>query len=334
MRLVVNGADVEVDERHAKTPAAVGTPGRVGVARDEVRVRGGVLRSMHGADRRAEHEVVPDRHRAGGRQAGDDGRGRSGTVVDAVRDAWHRRQRRAVRLLPARADACARGLLLTSNQAPDDATIDTWMNGNLCRCGTYPRIRAAIHEAARTLASGDDPAPLVAAPELEMGRADTPRRRRSGSSVHSRSGPDGTIVVYSSQIEMGQGIHTGLATIVAEELDADFDSVRVVNASNGAAHQRRVRQSRRGRRVPVNGRVELDEGVLGALPPDRCAGARQARGRGGGAVGCARRRGRVRIGRRAHASGRETTFAELAARAEQLPVPDGVQPEGPFGVHS
>jgi len=35
---------------------------------------------------------------------------------------------------------------------------------------------------------------------------------------------DGTIVAFSSQIEMGQGIHTGLATIVAEELDADFDS--------------------------------------------------------------------------------------------------------------
>src|SRR6185369_6443129 len=46
--------------------------------------------------------------------------------------------------------------------------------------------------------------------------------------------PDGTIVAYSSQIEMGQGVHTGLATIVAEELDADFDSIRVVNATNGA----------------------------------------------------------------------------------------------------
>src|SRR5260370_27749306 len=33
---------------------------------------------------------------------------------------------------------------------------------------------------------------------------------------------------------MGQGAHTGLATIVAEELDADFASVRVVNAANGA----------------------------------------------------------------------------------------------------
>ena len=32
---------------------------------------------------------------------------------------------------------------------------------------------------------------------------------------------------------MGQGIHTGLATIVAEELDAEFERVRVVNAANG-----------------------------------------------------------------------------------------------------
>jgi isoquinoline 1-oxidoreductase subunit alpha len=38
--------------------------------------------------------------------------------------------------------------LLTSNPEPDDAAIDTWMSGNLCRCDTYPRIRAAIHDAA------------------------------------------------------------------------------------------------------------------------------------------------------------------------------------------
>src|SRR4029077_5453198 len=45
---------------------------------------------------------------------------------------------------------------------------------------------------------------------------------------------NGTVVAYSNQIEMGQGVHTGLATIVAEELDADFASVRVVNAANGS----------------------------------------------------------------------------------------------------
>jgi len=42
--------------------------------------------------------------------------------------------------------------LLTSNKKPTDDDIDAAMSGNICRCGTYPRIRAAIHEAANTLA--------------------------------------------------------------------------------------------------------------------------------------------------------------------------------------
>ena len=38
--------------------------------------------------------------------------------------------------------------LLAENPNPTDADIDAAMNGNLCRCGTYPRIRQAIHAAA------------------------------------------------------------------------------------------------------------------------------------------------------------------------------------------
>jgi len=38
--------------------------------------------------------------------------------------------------------------LLTHNPNPDDAAIDAAMAGNICRCGTYPRIRAAIKQAA------------------------------------------------------------------------------------------------------------------------------------------------------------------------------------------
>ncbi|TPB56298.1 isoquinoline 1-oxidoreductase [Burkholderia pseudomallei] len=41
--------------------------------------------------------------------------------------------------------------LLEQNPAPTDADIDAAMNGNICRCATYTRIRAAIHEAAATL---------------------------------------------------------------------------------------------------------------------------------------------------------------------------------------
>jgi isoquinoline 1-oxidoreductase alpha subunit len=42
--------------------------------------------------------------------------------------------------------------LLSGNPKPADADIDAAMAGNLCRCATYHRIRAAIHEAARALA--------------------------------------------------------------------------------------------------------------------------------------------------------------------------------------
>jgi isoquinoline 1-oxidoreductase alpha subunit len=39
--------------------------------------------------------------------------------------------------------------LLATTPNPTDAEIDAAMEGNLCRCGTYPRIRAAIHDAAQ-----------------------------------------------------------------------------------------------------------------------------------------------------------------------------------------
>ncbi len=42
--------------------------------------------------------------------------------------------------------------LLNANKKPSDADIDAAMSGNICRCGTYPRIRAAIHAAATKLA--------------------------------------------------------------------------------------------------------------------------------------------------------------------------------------
>ena len=41
--------------------------------------------------------------------------------------------------------------LLATNPKPSDADIDAAMSGNVCRCATYVRIRAAIHEAAKSL---------------------------------------------------------------------------------------------------------------------------------------------------------------------------------------
>lgn len=44
--------------------------------------------------------------------------------------------------------------LLAKNSNPSDADIDAAMNGNLCRCGTYVRIREAIHKAASLARNG------------------------------------------------------------------------------------------------------------------------------------------------------------------------------------
>jgi isoquinoline 1-oxidoreductase alpha subunit len=49
--------------------------------------------------------------------------------------------------------------LLAKNKAPTDADIDVAMSGNICRCGTYNRVRAAIKVAARGKGS---PAPAAA----------------------------------------------------------------------------------------------------------------------------------------------------------------------------
>lgn len=76
--------------------------------------------------------------------------GSGAAVARAVQDAW-------VTLDVAQCGYCQSGqimaatALLAANRAPTDADIDTAMQGNLCRCGTYPRIRAAIHAAAAAL---------------------------------------------------------------------------------------------------------------------------------------------------------------------------------------
>ena len=81
--------------------------------------------------------------------------GLSGAVAEAVRAAWRS-------LDVVQCGYCQSGqimsanALLASNPAPADADIDAAMNGNLCRCGTYVRIRAAIHEAAGKLEEGPD----------------------------------------------------------------------------------------------------------------------------------------------------------------------------------
>ena len=78
--------------------------------------------------------------------------GLNGSEADAVWEAW-------VALDVTQCGYCQPGqvmsavALLKNKPAPTDADIDEAMSGNLCRCGTYPRIRSAIHRAAQTLSA-------------------------------------------------------------------------------------------------------------------------------------------------------------------------------------
>lgn len=47
--------------------------------------------------------------------------------------------------------------LLAKRRAPTDQEIDAVMSANICRCGTYPRIRAAIHRAAKAMQDAEIP---------------------------------------------------------------------------------------------------------------------------------------------------------------------------------
>jgi isoquinoline 1-oxidoreductase alpha subunit len=50
----------------------------------------------------------------------------------------------------------AAAALLEANKSPTDAEIDAAMDGNICRCGTYPRVRAAIKRAAEIAGNGSN----------------------------------------------------------------------------------------------------------------------------------------------------------------------------------
>ena len=58
----------------------------------------------------------------------------------------------AVGCLPRGSDVRKAAALLKSNHHPSDKDIDEAMSGNICRCGTYQRIRAAIKAAAKEVA--------------------------------------------------------------------------------------------------------------------------------------------------------------------------------------
>jgi isoquinoline 1-oxidoreductase subunit alpha len=79
------------------------------------------------------------------------------TIEGLAPDASHAVQKAWIELDVPQCGYCQSGqimsaaALLSSNPQPTDADIDTAMSGNICRCGTYQRIRAAIHRASEDM---------------------------------------------------------------------------------------------------------------------------------------------------------------------------------------
>jgi isoquinoline 1-oxidoreductase beta subunit len=118
-------------------------------------------------------------------------------------------------------------VLLEKNPNPTDADIEGAMSGNLCRCGTYQRIRHAIHLAAGIIAKKEKIDNLL------------PSKAEKGSvpsfwlNPYLRIGTEGRVIIVVGKSEMGQGVYASLPMLVAEELEVEWSKVSVEAAPVG-----------------------------------------------------------------------------------------------------
>lgn len=91
------------------------------------------------------------------------GNGQSITTIEGISpDASHPVQQAWVEAQVPQCGYCQSGqimsavALLNRNTSPSDEDIDQAMAGNICRCGTYTRIRKAIHSASKTISNGSN----------------------------------------------------------------------------------------------------------------------------------------------------------------------------------
>ncbi|MEZ0191589.1 molybdopterin cofactor-binding domain-containing protein [Ralstonia solanacearum] len=141
-----------------------------------------------------------------------------------------------------------------------------------------------------------------------------------------RVGADSTVTVISKHIEMGQGAYTGLATLVAEELDAAWSQVRVEGAPADAKRYNNLQfglfQGTGGSSSIANSWEQLRRAGATARAMLVAAAARQWR--------VPAEEIRVDDGVVAHLrTGRRASFGQLARAAAQLPVPADVKLKAP-----
>jgi CO/xanthine dehydrogenase Mo-binding subunit/aerobic-type carbon monoxide dehydrogenase small subunit (CoxS/CutS family) len=209
---------------------------------------------------------VPAREAAGQRVTTAEGLAQDG-LLHPVQQAW----------LEAGALQCgyctagwltATAALLARVPRPTDERMAAELT-NICRCGTYPRIRRAVHRAAELMEDPDQlrpgPAPVTAPAGLpsppvpwDLARTDpaaftaampeglmtVAASDAAGAGQDGYFGPndawvhvgaDGTVTAFSGKVEGGQGTRTALALLVAEELGVPVAGVAVVMGDTGVA---------------------------------------------------------------------------------------------------
>lgn len=140
-----------------------------------------------------------------------------------------------------------------------------------------------------------------------------------------RISTDGTVTVVSKHLEMGQGVYTGLATLVAEELDADWSRVTVEGAPADAKRYSNLfwkAQGTGGSTAIANSYEQMRRAGATARAMLVSAAAQQWKVPASQIT--------VKNGVVSHAaSGRKAGFGELAEAAAQLPVPANVKLKNP-----
>ena len=141
-----------------------------------------------------------------------------------------------------------------------------------------------------------------------------------------RIGSDNKVIVVVKHLEMGQGTHTGLATLLAEELDADWEQVAIEAAPADAKRYNNTFMGPFQLTGGSNSMANSFEQMRHAGAVARAMLVSAAAAQWGVAVGSLT----VSKGRVIHAaSKRSASFGELAARASELPVPVDVALKNP-----
>ncbi|HZD06538.1 MAG TPA: molybdopterin cofactor-binding domain-containing protein, partial [Longimicrobiales bacterium] len=136
-----------------------------------------------------------------------------------------------------------------------------------------------------------------------------------------RVGTDGTVTIWVARSEMGQGVRTALPMIVADELDADWSSVEIVQAEG---HRDRYGRQMTVGSSSVRGEAWMTLRRAGATARAMLVSAAAAR------LGVSPGSLRTQTGQVIHGpSGRTLSYGELADEAAELPVPDEVELKTP-----